>query len=320
MVKATSKARKRSAGKRRITNLRVGGGSRHGSERQAESVAERSTDSAVNDKAFSWDFHPQFDISVEFPVQFSKLKQLLSKHQKSNVTDEDIKSSIGRIVYTAKSLYKDQKYRHNLVQCINNSSAAADIIGQLYHNMQILDPDYLEACLDMTMNTFSPYEDKMFRSLQPMNHKDRLAIMMYLAQYVLKGIGLSLSYLTQRPEKKRGRGQPPVPYVPETYRLMIEWESWTGKSAVTPKKMADLSHGEDQGHQASTEFVRLCLKMIDSEISAAEARTCITNAKKLEKRGDFLSGRPVAEYRGDLILNLGRDDDSEPALRTPDGF
>jgi hypothetical protein len=308
MVKATRKDRKRRGKKRRITN------SRRRSERRSESPPEGGTDSAVDFDEWDRLYAALFGIDTASPVEYRKLKELLSKHQTRIITDEEIKADIGKIIYTAKSLHKDKTYRDNLVQCIDSSTAVANLIGQLYSNMRGLDPDYLEACLDMALDTFSPYERKMFRLFHTTNNNDRLVIMMYFTQYVLKGIGLGLSCLTQRPEKKRGRGQPPVPYVLETWKLILLWHSWTGKSALTPKKLAKLSYGEDQGHQPSTEFVRLCLKMIDPEITPAEVRTCITNAKKIENKEDLFPDLPDSEYRRNLILTLGLNDDSAPAL------
>ena len=89
-----------------------------------------------------------------------------------------------------------------------------------------------------------------------------------------------ISDATGAPEK-RWRGRPANQYVYETRKLMHFYEWATKKRVVFPKQIPAIEKSENAS-QYSTEFIKLRLREIDSNITLAKTITCIKNALKLE--------------------------------------
>jgi hypothetical protein len=111
-----------------------------------------------------------------------------------------------------------------------------------------------------------------------------------------------------------------LPYVFETVRLFDLWHGLTGEDVGRTKDKG--SDGEeDEGYQPLTEFVRLVLKMVDPEITLANAKTCIRNAKALRKIIP-MSDKPAEEYRKTLILgpeSASLNHETQPTLEVSGG-
>src|SRR5262249_22306644 len=164
----------------------------------------------------------------------------------------------------------------NLVECINNARDAAMLLGKLHTQIEAVDGEYLEASYDMIVDTMSDAEKDWLSQACRNRRESDLTILMHFTKYLLQGLSLSLSDLTDRPQKDRERGKPALPYVYVTLRLMRAWSFLTGEEvAGTKDKLPGSDTEEDEGWQPSTEFIRLVLKMIDPKITLANAKTCI---------------------------------------------
>ncbi len=96
------------------------------------------------------------------------------------------------------------------------------------------------------------------------------------------------------------------------WQLIDAWEDLTGENAVTPKGTAPGKDREQQASQPSTEFIRLCLKMINPKIKLSEAMTSIKNALSLRDHVDKELGKQAGD--ADPILSWLRDNLSEGIL------
>jgi hypothetical protein len=138
------------------------------------------------------------------------------------------------IVSRANQLH-DIVYRDNLVECINNASHAACLLGKLHNQIEAVNEDYLEASIDMVVESMSLSEKKWFHDFLTIGGYCRLPVLMHFTHYLLQGISLSLGDLTNGPEKKKTRGKPPLPYVFETLQLFNLWLSLTGKDVASTR-------------------------------------------------------------------------------------
>jgi hypothetical protein len=225
-----------------------------------------------------------YKFDVECPAEFGALKALLSKSISMGISDNRLKVTIGGIIYSGRRLHKDEEYKKIVVNVIRNSYEAESLIGKIYDQMRLIDSDYLEGCFDHVEFSLSTTADKRcFRSISPPDDEGRVPTLMRLTKLAMQGLSCILSDMTGNPEREKGRGFPPIPYVEETMRLMDVWRGLTGEDPVWPKGSAPGPGGEPVSTQPSTEFIRLCLKMIDPEITLSNAQTLIKNARKLKK-------------------------------------
>jgi hypothetical protein len=102
------------------------------------------------------------------------------------------------------------------------------------------------------------------------------SILMSVIQAFLKFITAETS--------KSDRGRPSLPYIIPTVQLMILWSDLTGRSVVTPKRKTRGAKKSGESEQPSTEFVRLCLSMIDPKVSLSNAETSIKKALPILRR------------------------------------
>ncbi len=226
----------------------------------------------------------RYELDIECPSEFLGIRALLNKASPNFVSDNHLKASIGRLVYSARRLHKDGEYRKVLVDVIQTSHNAQTALGKIYEQMRLIDEDYLEGSLDQVVFSLAPDDKKLFYSVSLDGEDDRVQTLIRLTRLFLQGLSSGLSDLTGSPEKKRERRRPPIPYVMEALGFMNEWESLTGKDVVTPKGRARGTGGEMVGIQPSTEFIRLCLKMIDPEITLSNVHTCIKRAIEFKRK------------------------------------
>ena len=62
------------------------------------------------------------------------------------------------------------------------------------------------------------------------------------------------------------------------------WERYTKSPVVAPKGGAKGKKGAKEASQPSTEFVRLCLKMIDPKVTVANTHTSIKNVLAVRRQ------------------------------------
>ncbi len=110
------------------------------------------------------------------------------------------------------------------------------------------------------------------------------------AQLTLSFFRLALQFATYFEAKPEGRSRPPLPYFVPTVQFMDMWERHTQTKVVAPKGVATGKRNSEEATQPSTEFVRLGLKMIDPNISAANTMTLMKRAladRKTYKANSF---------------------------------
>jgi hypothetical protein len=207
---------------------------------------------------------------------------VLTKKLSKEVSDDDLKFTIGGVIYSGKRLYRDKPYKKSLIDVIRDAYAAESLIGESYDQMQLIDDDYLEGCLDHVEFSLSGEDTKNFRAI-PSSDEGRVPMLMRFTKLAMQGLSRILSDITGNPEKGKARSRPPIPYVTETERLMDVWHDLTGEDALFPKGRAPGAKGKWVSTQPSTEFVRLCLKMIDPKITLSNAQTLLKKARNIKK-------------------------------------
>jgi len=225
-----------------------------------------------------------YEFDIECPAEFLGIKALLNKASPNRVTDNRLKASIGRLIHSARRLHKDREYREVLVDVIRKSYDAHTALGNIYEQIQLIDQDYLEGSLDQVVFSLAPDDRKLLQSFTSRGEEEPVQILIRFTRLFLQGLSSGLSDLTGSPEKKREHRRPPIPYVMDTLGFMNAWENFTGKDVVTPKGSARGPGGEIVGIQPSTEFVRLCLKMIDPDITLSNVHTCIKRAIEFKRK------------------------------------
>jgi hypothetical protein len=106
---------------------------------------------------------------------------------------------------------------------------------------------------------------------------------------ILNEMARWISFVTDHPNKRRGRGQPPIPYWRETYMLSKLWKKLTGRPVQTAKGKILTKGGKTEGVRPSTEFIRLCLKMIMPGITISNVRTLINRVRKIAANNSIYS-------------------------------
>jgi hypothetical protein len=203
---------------------------------------------------------------------------------KAEISEEELKLRLGDIIYVARRLHNDEDYRNNLVRCINNAATAGKRLGELHDGILRLEFIHMDAGFQLVLSAGCAETESVLKATQVANGRGQLLWLIKFMSGLVESIGISLSLITQQPETKRGRGYPALPYHQETCELLQLWLVITGKAAVTPKGKAKGHAGKEEGVQDSTEFIRLCLEMIDPKMTVSNAHTLIKNAMKT-KRG-----------------------------------
>jgi hypothetical protein len=174
----------------------------------------------------------------ECPVEFQSLKKLLKETLSKEISDDDLKIAIGGVVYFGRRLHKDEKYKNILISVIRNSYVAEKLIGKVCHEMQLIDEEYLEGCLDHVERTLMGEDKKHFSAISSSHEGGRVPMLMRFTRLAMQALGRNLSDVMGNPERGKAHSRPAIPYVTETERLMDVWRNLTGREAVAAKGSA----------------------------------------------------------------------------------
>jgi hypothetical protein len=222
----------------------------------------------------------------DYPDLFNKAKALLIKWG-AQVSDDELALELGRIIYPAKPLQMNDKYQRLLREFSDDASTASAAIFRVQSRLNKIDTYHLSECFAfMSMFSDVAREDwggmivpeKLYRSIND-------------AGELLDQMGRWIDFVTDYPGKKKGRGQPPIPYWRETLALLKMWEELTGRPVLTAKGKLVAQGGRTEGVQPSTEFIRLCLKMIMPGITLSNVHTLINRVRKEAKKSIYSAPR-----------------------------
>jgi hypothetical protein len=213
-----------------------------------------------------------------YPDLFKQVRALLIQWG-ARISDDKLSLELEDIIHPAKLLHKDEEYR-KLVRELSNSSAATasraieDVQSKIYE----IDPRHMRECFGFMMVFLASRKD--IDDLFAIS-TDRVFDTIDVAGAILRSMGGWISVVTDHPNKKRGRGQPPIPYWRETLKLLKMWERLTGQPVRTAKGKKVAKGGKTEGVQASTEFIRLCLKMLMPGMTLSNVHTLINRVRKI---------------------------------------
>jgi hypothetical protein len=263
-----------------------------------------------NSDAFSADFrekmksyllHDVYRFGNDFPREYTKVKIILGRY--CDLSDEELRWHLGQIIYVYRG-YNDAVALNTLDKCISNAKRAANSLDQFYSMMPTVHFMYADLSLKLAYDAHSKDDDTGML----LGDYREIPALIKTTKLVMRSLYESLGYLADRdPTISAQPGRPPIRYVFETYLLMRLWSNLTHKKVVYPKGKEKDKKGEDEALQHSTEFIRLCLKMINPKITLSNAQTCIKAVREGKtKIGAFVT--PVGEedaglYSAELDLS-----------------
>jgi hypothetical protein len=216
----------------------------------------------------------------DFPKEYEKVKALIKEYN-TDITDDELRFRLGEIVYLHRRRHSGPKYRKRINDIVNNAKVATDLISKMWDDLAQVDHEYRELVLAITNNLIS--KSAVVNELPSSSgKKQRVAWSIAIAHHIVSSFHQALELgekVAFEPASPLGR--PKTPYALEAYKLSELWFLLTGTPVVYPKTV----QGEASPHD-STEFVRLCVKMIDAKSTRAQVHTSIIRAR--EKRKEFL--------------------------------
>jgi hypothetical protein len=176
------------------------------------------------------------------------------------------------------------EYRKSADQLADDIMDLIDKLSATLHAMSKLDGVYNQRIVDFM--TQIPLFDEPNYNLGHV-HRD-----LENAQLTLSFFRLALHFATHFEAKPEGRSLKwtPLPYFVPTVQFMDMWERYTHTKIVAPKGVAAGKRKSEEATQPSTEFVRLGLKTIDPNISAANTMTLIKRVLADRKK---YKGKPL---------------------------
>jgi hypothetical protein len=226
-------------------------------------------------------------LQTDCPDLFKRARALLIQWD-AQISDDELSLELGNIIYPAKLLHKDDEYRELVREFAKSALAASTAIVEVQSRLNEIDPRHMQECFgfmiiflasrkDIGDSWFAISSERVFDAIN-------------VAGALLHEMGYWINYVTDHPNKKRGRGQPPIPYWRETLMLMKMWEKLTGRPVLTAKRKMVAKGGQTEGVQPSTEFIRLCLKMIMPGMTLSNVHTLINRVRKIEAGNKRYSG------------------------------
>jgi hypothetical protein len=213
----------------------------------------------------------------DFPVEYKKAKELI--HRSNNeISDDDFRFRLGEIVYLHRKRHAPD-YKTRIDKTINNAELASDLIEGIWEDILRSDHVYRDIVLTFARCLASPKTIGRASQLLTGQKGEELELLqiaggvVHLFQTVLT---LAKTNVRGNPSSTR----PKTPYTLEASKLLDLWFFYTKEEAVYPKRVTN----EEISKQPSTEFVRLGIKMIDSNSTLAKVHTSIIRAKEKKEK------------------------------------
>ncbi len=230
-----------------------------------------------------------FDALCRFPndisAQYQQIKKLEGikpgKDGAGGVPDDDLRFEVGHIVekyqrrYNPSSIFRKlpnlppeiQKslsnvYWENLQDCMRDAEEAVSRLRAVIKGLEKLDGDHRSLLLQRMAATT---RDTSLKTFLDRLMKPTVDAMVEIQDFMRLAIGNVLP--------SGGSGQPKVRYVLPAAELLVLWFRLTGQPPVTTTKRV----GNDFV-APSSEFIKLCLMMIEPTISMKNVATSITKA------------------------------------------
>ncbi|WP_342712896.1 hypothetical protein AAFG13_18235 [Bradyrhizobium sp. B124] len=211
-----------------------------------------------------------FDLERDFPNEYPAMCAIVSKVAPSAVARENdqLRYELADFAYGYSRDRLATEYRKQASDLEDKAKELFDTLDSVLQMMESLDSYYNCRLVEfMRMNPLLGADYGFGHLDRDLEHAKMVAAYLRLAIHMA-------GHFEARPS---GRSRPRLPQFVPAVRLMDLWERLTRTKIVTPKSPAP-GKNKPEAVQPSTEFVRLGLKMIDSEITAANTVTLIKRA------------------------------------------
>jgi hypothetical protein len=192
------------------------------------------------------------------------------------VPDDELRFELGKIIYLYRKRRRTIGYEDNVKHLISGVEAAAKSMDDLPTRLRCLDHEHREL-LSNVMDKLVPANVMRAATYTGGGAVAELMVFTELGRHLMQALYVAVKLTTGiDPNFRPGRGKPKSEYEEETIRLCQLWTYLTGKSPVTPKRR--VAKDKEESQEPSTEFIRLCLKMIDKRISLSKVQSNIKRA------------------------------------------
>jgi hypothetical protein len=215
----------------------------------------------------------------DFPEEYEKVKALIKKYN-TDITDDELRFKLGELVYRHRRRHSDPKYKKRIDDIVNNAKLVSDLISKMWDDLAQVDHEYRDLVLAITNKSIS--KNAIGIDFPGSSGKKlRVAQSIAIAQHIVSSFHQALELGEKVTFVRASLTRPKTPYTLEAYTLSELWFILTGQQVVYPKSV----QGEASPHD-STEFVRLCVKMIDAKSTRSQVHISIIRAR--EKRKEYL--------------------------------
>jgi hypothetical protein len=212
----------------------------------------------------------------DFPEEYKKAKGLIHKFN-NEISDDDFRFRLGEIVYLHRKRHAPD-YKTRVDKAIDNAELASDLIEGIWEDILKSDHVYRDIVLTFAKCLASKTIGRASELLtgQKGEELELLQIAGGIVRLFQTALTLGKNNIRGDPSLTR----PKTPYTFEASKLLDLWLFYTKEEAVYPKRVTN----EEISKQPSTEFVRLGIKMIDSNSTLAKVHTSIIRAKEKKEK------------------------------------
>jgi hypothetical protein len=232
-----------------------------------------------------------------------------------NWTKDDVAFNVSQIVTLQRGRYDKASFQQRLAplnyslleptlsyfESIKQGIIAAEKVSgsckALLASLIALDGEHIDGFMTALHKALEQSKISVFRG-------DYMEILQTISGLItgVEACKIALILSTSQTVEKKTRGRPSSRYVSVGMDAARLWEDMTNRSVVTPKGHLNFD-GKMEASQASTQFIHLVLKMVETRITLKETMTAIRHALPLIKRLQTLQG-PNNETLNRLISRV----------------